>query len=69
MTSALTTDSPASKDAHGVLSEIVQVLPHPILTIGPQGQILDVNDACEAFFEVSIRLLKRQNISDLLPFE
>jgi len=68
MTSALTTDSPASNDTHGVLSDIVQVLPHPILTIGPQGQILDVNDACEAFFEVSIRLLKRQNISDLLPF-
>ena len=68
MPSSSSTESLHSEDASGILSDIVQVLPHPILTIGPQGQILDVNAATEAFFEISIRLLKRQNISDLLPF-
>ena len=53
----------------GVSSElIVNALPLPLLTIGADDEILDANHAAETFFELSIRVLRRQKLEDIVPF-
>lgn len=47
---------------------IVNALPLPVLTIGPEYQVLHANAAAEAFFETSLRLMQRQKLSDFVPF-
>lgn len=47
---------------------ILNALPLPVLTIGPDEHILHVNHAAEAFFDVSARLLQRGRLRDVIPF-
>ncbi len=47
---------------------IVNALPHPILTIAPDGRILDVNAAAESFFASSAAVLRRHFLRDVVPF-
>ena len=47
---------------------ILNVLPLPVLLIGPNDAILDANNAAEAFFEMSRPALRRNTLLDLLPF-
>jgi two-component system nitrogen regulation sensor histidine kinase GlnL len=47
---------------------VINALPLPVLTIGPTGHILEANHAAESFFEVSIRVLQRQMLADIVPF-
>jgi two-component system nitrogen regulation sensor histidine kinase GlnL len=47
---------------------VVNALPLPVLTIGPEGDILDANHAAEAFFDLSVRVLRRQKLEDVVPF-
>ncbi len=47
---------------------VLNALPHPILMIGPDGKIVEANVAAEAFFEVSVSLLRRHAFRDLVPF-
>ena len=47
---------------------VVNALPVPVLTIGRHGEILDANPAAESFFELSIRVLRRQRLADVVPF-
>lgn len=47
---------------------ILNALPLPVITIGAEGEILHANSSAEAFFDLSLRVLKRQRLSDLLPF-
>ena len=44
---------------------VLNALPHPVLMIGADGKIADANVAAEAFFEVSMPLLRRQLIDSL----
>src|SRR6201997_3042156 len=53
---------PADSDA------ILNALPNPVLLIGPDGKIIDANNAAEAFFEISTQFLKRQSLKELVPF-
>jgi two-component system, NtrC family, nitrogen regulation sensor histidine kinase GlnL len=53
---------PGSADA------ALNALPHPVLMVSPDGKIVDANVAAEAFFEVSIPLLRRHLLRDLVPF-
>jgi len=55
---------PGAAAAEAVLNS----LPHPVLVIAPDGRIADANVAAEAFFEVSVPLLRRNAIRDLVPF-
>ena len=48
--------------------ELINALPHPILTISPDGMVADANAACEAFFEMSRVTLRRHRLEDVLPF-
>jgi two-component system, NtrC family, nitrogen regulation sensor histidine kinase GlnL len=54
--------APASADI------VLNALPHPVLMVGGDGKIADANVAAEAFFEVSMPLLRRHALRDLVPF-
>src|SRR4029450_8284502 len=47
---------------------VLNALPHPILMVAPDGKIVEANVAAEAFFEVSMLLLRRHVLRDLVPF-
>src|SRR6187431_2033586 len=47
---------------------VLNALPHPILMVAPDGKIVEANVAAEAFFEVSMLLLRRHQLRDLVPF-
>ena len=47
---------------------VLNALPHPVLMVRPDGKIAEANVAAEAFFEVSMLLLRRHALRDLVPF-
>jgi two-component system nitrogen regulation sensor histidine kinase GlnL len=47
---------------------IINALPLPVLTVGPDGRILHANAAAETFFESGLRTLQRQTLRDVFPF-
>jgi len=47
---------------------VLNALPHPVIMIGPDGKIADANVAAETFFEISVPLLRRHHLRDLVPF-
>lgn len=47
---------------------VVNALPLPVVVIAPDGKIVDANVAAEAFFEVSVPVLKRHFLHELVPF-
>jgi two-component system nitrogen regulation sensor histidine kinase GlnL len=47
---------------------VLNALPHPVIVVAPDGRVVDANAAAEAFFEVSLPLLRRQSLGDLVPF-
>src|SRR5450631_4878221 len=47
---------------------VLHALPHPVITISPDGKIADANVAAEQFFESSISVLRRHMLRDLVPF-
>ncbi len=47
---------------------LVNALPLPILTIGRDGRIRQVNDAAEAFFEASASMLTRSHLAEFVAF-
>jgi two-component system nitrogen regulation sensor histidine kinase GlnL len=64
----------AGKSAHPDRSfhadppQILNALPHPILAVGADGFILEVNLAAEIFFGSSRSILLQQTLPNLLPF-
>jgi len=59
---------PGSAREPSAAEAVLNSLPHPVLVIAPDGRIDDANVAAEAFFEVSVPLLRRNAIRDLVPF-
>src|SRR6204780_3921429 len=47
---------------------VLNALPHPVIVVSADGRIAHANVAAEAFFEVSLPLLRRQSLGDLVPF-
>src|SRR6186997_2136289 len=47
---------------------VLNALPHPVLMVAPDGKIAEANVAAESFFEVSMLLLRRHALRDLVPF-
>lgn len=47
---------------------IVNALPLPVVVVAPDGKIVGANVAAENFFEVSVPLLKRHALRELIPF-
>ncbi len=58
-----------TKSDAGVLHEtILNALPHPVLTIAPNGHVVEANVAAEAFFESGLQVLRRHPLKDFVPF-
>ena len=38
---------------------VLNSLPHPVIVVGPNGEVCDANAAAEQFFDVSATLLRR----------
>ena len=47
---------------------VLNALPHAVMVISADGKVADANVAAEAFFEISISLLRRHLLRDLVPF-
>ena len=47
---------------------MLNALPHPVIVVSADGKVADANVAAEAFFEVSLPLLRRYLLHDLVPF-
>ena len=52
----------------GFTRAILDAVPHPVVTLSETGQIVDANVAAEAFFEVSLPVLRRRAFAEFLPF-
>ena len=47
---------------------ILNALPHSVIVVAADGKVVDANAAAEAFFEVSLPLLRRHQLRELVPF-
>jgi two-component system, NtrC family, nitrogen regulation sensor histidine kinase GlnL len=47
---------------------VLNALPHPVIVVSSDGKVTEANVAAEAFFEVSLSLLRRHLLRDLVPF-
>jgi two-component system nitrogen regulation sensor histidine kinase GlnL len=47
---------------------VLDALPHPVIIVSADGKIADANAAAESFFEMSLSLLRRYVLRDLVPF-
>ncbi|MGE3988448.1 two-component system sensor histidine kinase NtrB [Pseudorhodoplanes sp.] len=52
----------------GTPDAVVNALPLPVVVVAADGKIVDANVAAENFFEVSVPLLKRHSLRELIPF-
>lgn len=55
-------------DGHVFSEQIFGVLPIPIIVVDEQGLINKANNAAEDFLQTSIMMLRRMNISEIIPF-
>jgi two-component system nitrogen regulation sensor histidine kinase GlnL len=58
--------TPGEKDIQA--AQLLNALPHPLLSVAGDGRILDVNPAAELFFAMSRNALRRITFQELLPF-
>jgi two-component system nitrogen regulation sensor histidine kinase GlnL len=49
-------------------AQVLNGLPLPVLAVSPEGSITDANAAAEAFFEMSLAMITRYRLSELVPF-
>src|ERR1700731_3448607 len=54
--------------AIGTAEAVLKSLPLAVVVIGPDAKINDANVAAENFFEMSVALLRRHSLRDLVPF-
>jgi len=47
---------------------VLNALPHPVIVVSSDGKVVDANVAAESFFEVSVPVLRRHLLRDLVPF-
>ena len=52
----------------GTADAVLNALPHPVVTVAPDGRVVEVNAAAEAFFEVGATVLRRHRIHEFVPF-
>src|SRR5215467_2823867 len=58
---------PMSVLPSGTADAVLDALPHPVIMVAADGRIANANAAAEAFFEASLRLLRRHVLADLVP--
>jgi two-component system, NtrC family, nitrogen regulation sensor histidine kinase GlnL len=58
----------ASTAGLGLSDAVLNALPHPVITVAPDGHMHDVNVAAESFFEAGAQVLRRHCIHEFVPF-
>ena len=58
----------ASTAGLGLSDAVLNALPHPVITVAPDGHMHDVNVAAESFFEAGAQVLRRHRIHEFVPF-
>src|SRR5260221_2876185 len=58
----------ATAEAMHSADAVLNALPHPVFTVGPNGHIAEANGAAEAFFESGLPMLRRHPINEFVPF-
>jgi two-component system, NtrC family, nitrogen regulation sensor histidine kinase GlnL len=58
----------ASTGGPGLSDAVLNALPHPVITVAPDGHMHDVNVAAESFFEAGAQVLRRHRIHEFVPF-
>jgi two-component system nitrogen regulation sensor histidine kinase GlnL len=66
--SVLADPPPLAGPGEGLATQLLNALPHPLLSVGGDGMIRDVNPAAELFFATSRNALRRLKFQELLPF-
>ena len=49
-------------------TQVLGIMPQPVLILGAGNRILDANSAAESFFEISLNSLRRKNLKDIVAF-
>jgi two-component system nitrogen regulation sensor histidine kinase GlnL len=52
----------------GMADAVLNALPHPVITVGPNGQVSEANVAAESFFQVGAPVLRRHRLKEFVPF-
>ncbi|MGE3149526.1 MAG: PAS domain-containing protein, partial [Pseudorhodoplanes sp.] len=47
---------------------VLNALPLPVIVVAKDGRVVDANVAAEAFFDGSLAMLRREQLSKLVPF-
>jgi two-component system, NtrC family, nitrogen regulation sensor histidine kinase GlnL len=47
---------------------VLNALPHPVVTIGADGHVVDANAAAEDFFQAGAPVMRRHRIKEFVPF-
>lgn len=55
-------------DGFAQASDVVNLLPHAVLTVEHDGSIVEANAAAESFFDMSRAMLRRHRLADIVPF-
>jgi two-component system nitrogen regulation sensor histidine kinase GlnL len=61
----------AERGAHsggGISEAVLNALPHPVVTVAPDGRLVDANVAAESFFQVGAPVLRRHRLKEFVPF-
>jgi two-component system, NtrC family, nitrogen regulation sensor histidine kinase GlnL len=65
---SLAGSSRSPQNAVGTAEAVLNALPLAVVVIGPDAKIDDANVAAEDFFDMSVALLRRHTLRDLVPF-
>ena len=60
--------SPAEPTFEGGAGPVLNALPHPVVTIAPDGRVSGANQAAEIFFQNSSAVLARYELAHFVPF-
>ncbi len=52
----------------GTADAMLDALPHPVVLVSPDGHIANANAAAESFFDVSLSVMRRHSLDELVPF-
>jgi len=58
----------AAAAGESMAEAVLNALPHPVVTVSPEGLVIDANVAAESFFELGAPLLRRHRIHEFVPF-
>jgi two-component system, NtrC family, nitrogen regulation sensor histidine kinase GlnL len=47
---------------------VLNALPHPVITVGPDGRVAEANTAAESFFQIGAPVLQRHKLKEFVPF-